>query len=121
MPGAELKFVPNGSKLEGRVKGPTVTTGYLRDPQRTAAAFEGGWHGRTTLALSVTDDPKITEPFAARAYALLGAVGYDAFIASQDGKFTYWYIRPHQLDPAIVPLFTMPPPPEKSLSRMKIP
>ena len=29
------------------------------------AAFEGGWHGRTTLALSVTDDPKITGPFAA--------------------------------------------------------
>ncbi len=29
------------------------------------AAFEGGWHGRTMLALSVTDDPKITEPFAA--------------------------------------------------------
>ncbi|HEX7598340.1 MAG TPA: aminotransferase class III-fold pyridoxal phosphate-dependent enzyme, partial [Polyangia bacterium] len=28
------------------------------------AAFEGGWHGRTLLALSVTDDPKITEPFA---------------------------------------------------------
>ena len=25
------------------------------------AAFEGGWHGRTTLALSVTDDPKITK------------------------------------------------------------
>ena len=23
------------------------------------AAFQGGWHGRTTLALSVTDDPKI--------------------------------------------------------------
>ena len=29
------------------------------------AAFEGGWHGRTTLALSVTDDPKITQPLAA--------------------------------------------------------
>ena len=29
------------------------------------AAFAGGWHGRTTLALSVTDDPKITKPFAA--------------------------------------------------------
>jgi len=25
------------------------------------ASFEGGWHGRTTLALSVTDDPKITK------------------------------------------------------------
>ncbi|MFN7958232.1 MAG: aminotransferase class III-fold pyridoxal phosphate-dependent enzyme [Holophagaceae bacterium] len=32
--------------------------------RKTLAAFEGGWHGRTTLALSVTDDPKITEPFA---------------------------------------------------------
>ena len=27
------------------------------------ASFVGGWHGRTTLALSVTDDPKITTPY----------------------------------------------------------
>jgi membrane-associated phospholipid phosphatase len=33
---------------------------------------------------------------------------FDAFIASQDGKFAYWYIRPHQLDPGIVPLFPVP-------------
>jgi acetylornithine/N-succinyldiaminopimelate aminotransferase len=26
-------------------------------------SFEGGWHGRTLLALSVTDDPKITMPY----------------------------------------------------------
>jgi acetylornithine/succinyldiaminopimelate/putrescine aminotransferase len=32
--------------------------------RKKLAAFEGGWHGRTLLALSVTDDPKITEPFA---------------------------------------------------------
>lgn len=32
--------------------------------RKMLAAFEGGWHGRTLLALSVTDDPKITEPFA---------------------------------------------------------
>jgi acetylornithine/succinyldiaminopimelate/putrescine aminotransferase len=32
--------------------------------RKTLAAFDGGWHGRTTLALSVTDDPRITEPFA---------------------------------------------------------
>ena len=25
------------------------------------AAFQGGWHGRTTLALSVTDDPNLTK------------------------------------------------------------
>ncbi|MBL8294743.1 MAG: phosphatase PAP2 family protein [Bryobacterales bacterium] len=47
-------------------------------------------------------------PLAARAYALLGAVGYDAFIASQDGKFAYWYPRPAQLDPSLVPLFPAP-------------
>lgn len=32
--------------------------------RKQLAAFQGGWHGRTLLALSVTDDPKITEPFA---------------------------------------------------------
>lgn len=47
-------------------------------------------------------------PRVARAYALIAAVLFDAFIASQDGKFTYWYIRPHQLDPTIVPLFPVP-------------
>ena len=48
-------------------------------------------------------------PRAARAYALIAATLFDAFIASQDGKFTYWYIRPHQLDTSIVPLFAVPP------------
>jgi len=48
-------------------------------------------------------------PRAARAYALIAATLFDAFIASQDGKFTYWYIRPHQLDTSIVPLFPVPP------------
>ena len=47
-------------------------------------------------------------PRAARIYALLATAAYDAFIASQDGKFTYWYLRPHQLDPGIAPLFPVP-------------
>ena len=47
-------------------------------------------------------------PRAARVYALVAVSHFDAFIASQDGKFTYWYIRPSQLDPAIVPLFPVP-------------
>ncbi len=47
-------------------------------------------------------------PAAARAYALLGTVGYDAFIASQDAKFAYWYPRPAQLDPSLTPLFQAP-------------
>jgi len=47
-------------------------------------------------------------PRVARTYALIAAVLVDAFIASQDGKFAYWYIRPPQLDPSIVPLFPVP-------------
>ena len=40
LPGITLKLVPNGSKYEVRVKGPTVTTGYHNDPEKTAAAFD---------------------------------------------------------------------------------
>ncbi len=47
-------------------------------------------------------------PRWARAYALIAASMFDAFIASQDGKFAYWYIRPPQLESAIVPLFPVP-------------
>lgn len=54
------------------------------------------------------DKLELDPPRAARAYALLGAAGYDAFIASQDGKFAYWYARPAHLDPSLVPLFPAP-------------
>ena len=47
-------------------------------------------------------------PRVARAYALIAAVQFDAFIASQDGKFAYWYLRPHQLDASVTPLFAVP-------------
>ena len=40
LPGISLKLVPNGAKLEVRVKGPTVTTGYHNDPEKTAQAFD---------------------------------------------------------------------------------
>lgn len=32
--------------------------------RRRFASLRGGWHGRTFLCLAVTDDPKITKPFA---------------------------------------------------------
>jgi membrane-associated phospholipid phosphatase len=47
-------------------------------------------------------------PRAARVYAMVAAVWYDAFIASNDGKFAYWYLRPNQLDSSIQPLFPVP-------------
>ncbi len=40
LPGVTLKLVPNGGKLEVRVKGPTVTSGYHRDAGKTAEAFD---------------------------------------------------------------------------------
>jgi feruloyl-CoA synthase len=40
LPGLTLKLVPNGTKKEVRVKGATVTPGYLNDPDKTADAFD---------------------------------------------------------------------------------
>ncbi|MFL6665192.1 MAG: AMP-binding protein, partial [Rhizobacter sp.] len=40
MPGLELKFVPNGSKLEMRVRGVSVFPGYRDAPHLTAQAFD---------------------------------------------------------------------------------
>ncbi|MDC0747689.1 feruloyl-CoA synthase [Polyangium mundeleinium] len=39
-PGCELKMVPNGSKLEMRVRGPNVTPGYFGRDDLTRAAFD---------------------------------------------------------------------------------
>ena len=40
VPGTEVKMVPNGGKLELRVRGPNVTPGYLKRPDLTAEAFD---------------------------------------------------------------------------------
>jgi feruloyl-CoA synthase len=40
LPGMELKFVPNGSKLEMRVRGVSVFPGYRDAPHLTAQAFD---------------------------------------------------------------------------------
>ncbi len=41
LPGLELRFVPNGQKLEMRVKGVSVFPGYRDAPRETAEAFDG--------------------------------------------------------------------------------
>ena len=40
LPGITLKLAPSGDKLEVRVKGPTVASGYHNDPEKTAQAFD---------------------------------------------------------------------------------
>jgi len=39
-PGTELRFVPSDDRYELRVRGPSVTPGYHRQPEATAAAFD---------------------------------------------------------------------------------
>ena len=40
LPGSTLKLVPNGDKLEVRVKGPSVMPGYHMDPKKNAEVFD---------------------------------------------------------------------------------
>jgi hypothetical protein len=47
-------------------------------------------------------------PRAARAYALLALAQFDANIASNDGKYAYWTIRPGQQDTSLTTLFPAP-------------
>ncbi|MFN4354272.1 AMP-binding protein [Parvibaculum sp.] len=73
VPGITLKLVPNGAKLEVRVKGPTVTPGYLNDPKKTAEAFdEEGFYSlgdaakfldETKPELGLVFDGRVTEDF----------------------------------------------------------
>lgn len=73
MAGVTLKLVPNGQKLEVRVKGPTVTPGYLGRRDLTEAAFdEEGFYrlGDAAKFLDESDpnqglvfDGRVTEDF----------------------------------------------------------
>ena len=89
-----------------------------RTPRRVAAALfweyaAGGtrsyefWNqllGRTLLEHRLDDDA----PRAARAYALVNVALHDAAVACWEAKYTYWAIRPVQLDARFVPLFPTP-------------
>lgn len=73
LPGITLKLVPNGTKLEVRVKGPTVTPGYHKRPDLTKAVFdEEGFYSLGDAAKFVDDndpmqglvfDGRVTEDF----------------------------------------------------------
>ena len=110
LPGITLKLVPNGSKLEVRVKGPTVTSGYIGDAEKTAAAFdEEGFYKLGDAAKFVDDadpaqglvfDGRVTEDFKldSGTWVSVGTLRpelvaactpyiHDAVIAGQDKPF----------------------------------
>ena len=57
--GLVLKLVPQGDKLEARLKGPSVTPGYWRNPELTAEAFdeEGFYSFGDAMRFAVPGDP----------------------------------------------------------------
>jgi feruloyl-CoA synthase len=69
----ELKLLPSGDKMEMRIRSPSVTTGYWRQPELTGAAFDEEGFYRMGDALRFVDpatplagfmfDGRITEDF----------------------------------------------------------
>jgi feruloyl-CoA synthase len=123
LPGITLKLVPNGSKLEVRVKGPTVTTGYHNDPEKTAAAFdEEGFYKLGDACrfldpenpeLGLVFDGRVTEDFKldSGTWVSVGTLrpdlvaactpyAFDMVIAGQDKPFAGALIWP---SPAMLP------------------
>ncbi len=54
-PGLELKLVPNGDKMEVRLRGPNVTPGYWRQPDKTAECFDDEGYYMIGDALKMVD------------------------------------------------------------------
>jgi feruloyl-CoA synthase len=59
VPGVELKLVPVGENIEGRVRGPNITPGYLGEPELTTLAFdeEGFYRTGDAMRFVDADDP----------------------------------------------------------------
>jgi feruloyl-CoA synthase len=110
LPGITLKLVPNGTKLEVRVKGPTITPGYLNREDLTQKAFdEEGYYSLGDAARFVDEndpekglvfDGRVTEDFkldsgtwvsvgTLRAHAVAAAspVIFDCVVCGQDKPF----------------------------------
>ncbi|HZZ63748.1 MAG TPA: feruloyl-CoA synthase [Roseiarcus sp.] len=76
-PGVEVKLVPNGDKLEARLKSPSITPGYWREPELTRAAFDEEGYYRIGDALRFFDgsDPE-------RGFVFDGRVAEDFKLAT---------------------------------------
>ncbi|MCA0425717.1 MAG: feruloyl-CoA synthase, partial [Proteobacteria bacterium] len=63
VPGNEIKLVPNGGKLELRVRGPNITPGYWRQPDLTEKAFDEEGFYKLGDALKPVDPDDFTKGF----------------------------------------------------------
>jgi feruloyl-CoA synthase len=76
-PGVEVKLVPNGEKLEARLKSPSITPGYWRQPELTKAAFDEEGYYKLGDALRFADE---SEP--ERGFLFDGRVAEDFKLAT---------------------------------------
>jgi len=118
VPGALLKLLPSGDKLEVRVKGPNVTPGYFKRPDLTAQNFDEEGFYRIGDAVRFVDedhpdrgllfDGRIAEDFKLdsgtwvnvtalrlRAISALAPVAQDVVIAGHDHPYLAILIFPN--------------------------
>jgi feruloyl-CoA synthase len=93
LPACELKLVPNGNKLEARVRGPNVTPGYWKRPDLNASAFDEDGFFITGDALRFVDpqrpergllfDGRVAEDFklSTATWVNVGALRLEAITA----------------------------------------
>ena len=62
-PGVELKLVPADGKLEARLRGPSITPGYWRQPELTRAAFDEEGYYRLGDSLRFVDPGNVSRGF----------------------------------------------------------
>ncbi|HEX7927388.1 MAG TPA: feruloyl-CoA synthase, partial [bacterium] len=138
VPGVEVKLVPNGDKLEMRVRGPNVTPGYWKSPELTKAAFDAdgfyciGDAGRfvdpENPALGLEFDGRIAEDFKlttgtwvhvgalrVRAIAAAAPVAQDVVVTGHDRAEIGLLIFPN---PAGIRTLCPDLPPDAPLSAM---
>jgi feruloyl-CoA synthase len=111
VPGVELKLVPLEEKIEARLRGPSITPGFWRRPELTAAAFDEESFYRLGDAVKFADpndplkgfvfDGRLNEdfkmssgtwvrvgPLRMRLLAHFGILLQDVVIAGPDREFT---------------------------------
>jgi feruloyl-CoA synthase len=118
VPGVELKLVPNGGKLEIRVRGPNVMPGYLLQPELTAKAFDEEGYYRIGDAVRFADseqpeagllfDGRVAEDFKLasgtwvnvgalriRGIEFLAPVAQDIVVTGHDGDEVGFLVFPN--------------------------
>jgi membrane-associated phospholipid phosphatase len=96
---AELKTFPRTPQTNNEALFWEAAVGGLRAHQ-----YWNEQLSKKTLEYRMDNDP----PRAARAFVLPFVTLYDAAIACWEAKYTYWAIRPVQLDPDVKPVFATP-------------